>query len=194
MSSLIVETRALGRRKQLLDRWSVPVPPPGGEDGDGGLTLRELIAGIVRAEVAAFAERQRARRFVHVLSSREIVDGAARGKIDSDGNAADADVDADDAVDAALAGFEDGVYLVVLDGEEQKHLCSGSAGLCRRPQSARVPAVDVSCRSLKHNATTSSLLPSYFDNHLLRSPSAWINALRRKNWRHAATGVASSLG
>ncbi|MFK7740597.1 MAG: hypothetical protein AB8H80_09765 [Planctomycetota bacterium] len=40
-------------------------------DGDGGLTLRELIERIVRSEVASFERRQEVRKFVRALSARE---------------------------------------------------------------------------------------------------------------------------
>lgn len=118
---VVVEARSLGRREALVPRWSVPVPIESG-DGAGGLTLRALIERIVRAEVAAFEKRQEARRFVHVLSQREIAAGRVTGRFDSGGREAAAPVDAEVAVGVALQGFEDGLYLVVLDGVEQREL------------------------------------------------------------------------
>jgi hypothetical protein len=50
-----------------------PSPPSSG-DGDEGLTLRELITRIVRAEVCSFERREQARRLVRVLSETEIPD------------------------------------------------------------------------------------------------------------------------
>jgi hypothetical protein len=76
----------------------------------------------VRHEVGAFRGRENARRFVRVLSDREIDDGAARGKIDSGGRSPTGEVDDDAAVGAALQGFEDGLYLVIVDGVEQRDL------------------------------------------------------------------------
>ncbi len=120
---LLVETRVLGRKSRPLDRWSVPVPPELGDGGDdGGLTLRELIARIVHAEVEAFEARQRARRVVRFLTDQEIRDGAARGRVDPGGREPSAPADVESAVAAALQGFEDGLYLVILDGEEQRDL------------------------------------------------------------------------
>jgi hypothetical protein len=72
--------------------------------------------------VSAFERRERARRLVRVLSNREISEAASRGKVDSGGRAASGDVDEEAAVGAALQGFEDGLYLVILDGEEQRDL------------------------------------------------------------------------
>ena len=119
---MFVETRVVGRKARPLDGWSIPLPPSSRDDGDGGLTLRDLIARVVRSEVAAFAQRERARRLVRVLSDRDIADGAARGKVDSGGRPPSGTVDEEVAVAAALQGFEDGLYLVILDGEEQREL------------------------------------------------------------------------
>lgn len=119
---MLIETRVLGRKSRPLDRWRTPMPPEGDGGGDDGLTLRALIARVVRAEVAAFERRERARRFVRVLADAEIDAGAARGKIDPGGRPRTGPVDEDAAVAAALQGFEDGLYLVVLDGVEQRDL------------------------------------------------------------------------
>jgi hypothetical protein len=118
---MFVETRVIGKKARPLDGWSIPTPPDESYDG-GPLTLRELIARVVRSEVSAFEKRERARRLVRVLSDREISEGAAKGKIDSGGRAPSGTVDAEAAVGAALQGFEDGLYLVILDGEEQRDL------------------------------------------------------------------------
>jgi hypothetical protein len=119
---MYVETRLLGRKSRPLDDWSIPTPPPDSFDGGEGLTLRALIARVVRVEVQAFERRDRARRFVRVLSHSEITDAAARGKVDPGGRAPSAPVDENAAVAAALQGFDDGLYLVILDGIEQREL------------------------------------------------------------------------
>ena len=118
---MFVETKIIGKKVRPLDGWSVPTPPSENGDG-GGLTLRQLIARVVRGEVEAFEARQRANRLLRVLSEREIAAGAAAGKIDSGGRPSSAPVNEDAAIGAALQGFEDGLYLVILDGVEQKKL------------------------------------------------------------------------
>jgi hypothetical protein len=118
---MVVETRVAGKRVRLLDRWSIPTPPLDGA-GDDGLTLRALITRVVRAEVSAFDERMRRRRLVSVLSRQAIDEGAAKGKIDAGGHAPGQAADAEVAIGAALQGFEDGLYLVILDGVEQTKL------------------------------------------------------------------------
>jgi hypothetical protein len=120
---MVIEIRQAGRRSRPLDGWSIPTEPLVG-DGDGGLTLRDLIARIVRGEVSAFERREQGRRLVRALSAAEISDGAVRGKVDPGGRAATGSVDAEAAVGGALQGFEDGLYLVILDGVEQRDLDS----------------------------------------------------------------------
>jgi len=119
---MLIETRLLGRKSRPLDRWAVPNPPDADSGDGGGLTLRDLIARVVRSEVGTFEKREQARRLLRVLSESEIADGAARGKVDSGGRPPTGPVDADTAVGAALQGFVDGLYLVILDGIEQRDL------------------------------------------------------------------------
>ena len=119
---MLIETRVIGKRPRSLDRWSVPPEPLLGDDGDDGLTLRELIIRVVGAEVRAFERREQARRLVRVLSNTEIAEAAARGKVDSGGRPRGDPVNEDAAIGAALQGFEDGLYLVILDGVEQRSL------------------------------------------------------------------------
>ena len=128
--TITISGRALGRKKPLFEDFSVPLPPDMPEDaGGGGLTLRDLIARVVAAEVAAFRKRQERRRLVSVLSPQQIERGVEKGKVDpggpdpaGEGRAQAADVDEEDAVATALQAFEDGLYLVILDGIEHRDL------------------------------------------------------------------------
>ena len=117
---LTISGKALGRKKPLFADFSIPFPP---DLGDGGsVTLRDLIGQVVRHEVAAFAQRQDERKFVRALTARQIEEGAARGKIDMGGRDLQQEVDPEQAVGTALEAFEDGLYLVVVDGAEQRSL------------------------------------------------------------------------
>lgn len=118
---LTISGKALGRKKPLFADFSVAPPP--GIRGDDGITLRQLIEHVVREEVAAFKRRQHDRLALRVLSAREIVEGAERGKIDSGSSEIEPqEVDAEDAVGTALEAFEDGLYLVVIDGRDYREL------------------------------------------------------------------------
>ena len=118
---VVISTRALGRRKQLLEDWSITYPPEFGEGG-GPITLRDLITRIVIESVQRFKKRQERRRFIQVLSEKAIAMGVERGKIDMGGSDLDQEVNEDAAVGAALQSFEDGIYLVIIDGREHKEL------------------------------------------------------------------------
>ncbi len=119
---LVVQGRSLGSKEPLFPDVSVPLPPAV-EHGSSGLTLRELLACIVRNEVAAFDTRQTERSVLRALTARELAAGVARGKIASgESDVPRVAVDRDLAVAAAWQAFEDGLFLVFLDGVEQKVL------------------------------------------------------------------------
>jgi hypothetical protein len=121
MSVLTISARAVGRRKPLVPDWQVPLPPV--ERGAGEpLTLRQFITRVVLQEVEAFKQRQDERRLVRILTEREMEAGLEKGRVDSGGRELRQEVDPEAAVAAALQAFEDGIYLVVLDGEEQREL------------------------------------------------------------------------
>ncbi|MEA2972924.1 MAG: hypothetical protein QOG82_1382 [Actinomycetota bacterium] len=118
-----VEAAVAGRRRAGtaehaldLDLAAHPVP------------LRTLIEAVVRAEVAAFRQRAEDQRFVRVLTERSLAEGVERGVVRSGGllddteaatatAAAAGDVDADQAVAAALLAHQDGLYQVIVDDE-----------------------------------------------------------------------------
>jgi hypothetical protein len=121
MAQLTISARAVGKRKPLVPDWQVPWPP---EEHDSGepLTLRQLITRIVLQEVQAFQQRQQRGQFVRILTEKEIGDGLTKGRVDPGGRNLWQTVRSEDAVAAALLAFEDGLYLVILDGEEQREL------------------------------------------------------------------------
>jgi len=117
---LTIHGKALGRKKPLFADWSIPFPP---DLSDGGsLTLRDLIGRVVRDEVAAFQKRQQERRLFRALTERQVQEGAAKGRIEAGGSDRHQKIDADEAVATALEAFEDGLYLVVIDEQEQRSL------------------------------------------------------------------------
>lgn len=118
---VMIAGRALGRKKPLFADFSIPIPPESSEGG--GITLRQLIGRIVQDEVAAFQKRQQDRQFLRVLTEREIAEGAERGKIEMGESAiVPQKVDPAAAVATAVQAFEDGLYLIVIDENEQKDL------------------------------------------------------------------------
>ena len=117
-----IDVRALGRRKKLMDDFSVPFPPDDG-DGDGSRLLRDVIAQVVRSEVAEFEKRQDENQFLKALSPQDIDEAASTGKVIPGGSdLAPQQVDVEYAVDNALTAFADGIFLVVIDGEQVEDL------------------------------------------------------------------------
>jgi len=117
---LTISGRSVGSKRPLFADFSVPPPP---EVGDGGpLTLRELIAKVVAAEVRSFEKRRESRRLDRVMTRAQIDAGAAKGRIDPAGKDFKQKVDVEDAVGTALQAFEDGLYLVIVDEIEQRDL------------------------------------------------------------------------
>jgi hypothetical protein len=121
MAQLTISARAVGKRKPLVPDWQVPWPPEQHDSGEP-LTLRQLITRIVLQEVQAFQQRQKRGQFVRILTEKEIGEGLTKGRVDSGGRTLWQTVKSEDAVAAALQAFEDGLYLVILDGEEQREL------------------------------------------------------------------------
>lgn len=119
---ITVQGRVLGSRRPLFADWSVPLPPDLVEGSGDGLTLRRLIEVIVRREVEAFESRAEARRLDRVLSREDIARSAGGGKVDPAGKDTPAQVDVESAVHAAIQAFEDGLYLVIIDGQEHRDL------------------------------------------------------------------------
>src|SRR5205823_1736658 len=113
--------RMVGRRKPIMPDWQLPLPPGNGTGGEP-LTLRQLITRVVLQEVEAFRQRQDQRRLVRILTEKQIEEGLAKGRVDSGGRDLHQQVEPEEAVATALQAFEDSLYLVILDGEEQREL------------------------------------------------------------------------
>jgi hypothetical protein len=121
---LTISGKALGRKKPLFADWSIPLPVEL-DKGGAGVQLRDVVSSIVRSEVAAFKKRQSDRQFLRALTAKQIEEGVNKGKIEIGVSDVPLQtVDEDEAVAAALQAFEDGLYLVVVDDEEQRSLNS----------------------------------------------------------------------
>jgi len=121
MSILTVTGKALGSRRKLFADFSIPIEPQW--LGDDGVTLRDLITATVTQQVAAYEKRQADRQFIRALTTKDISEGLAKGKIDSGGSEIEpAEIDLSSAVATAIEAYSDGLYLVAIDGEDKKEL------------------------------------------------------------------------
>jgi hypothetical protein len=122
MSGIItIQSKRLGSKKPLFPDWFISYPPTWPASG-GYTTLRDLISRIVEEEVAAFRQRQEERRLFRALTASDVAQGARTGKIDPGGRDLEQTVDEAESVAVALQAFEDGLYFVFIDGQQQKEL------------------------------------------------------------------------
>lgn len=129
-TTIHVEARIIGKRR-LTTPWDVSIPPELLRETAGAeypFRLRDLIVYLVREEIHAFQQRREEHRLLHVLRPPEIAEAARQGKIALGGvghlppEQHHAQVDENVAVQVALQGFLDGLYLVFLDGQQQRDL------------------------------------------------------------------------
>lgn len=114
-----IHGKSLGQKRPLFADFSVPLRGT----AEVSTTVRELIAEIVRDQVKQFDDRQKQRRFLRVLTERDIAEGVERGKIESGKTDVPLQpVDVEAAIETALLAFQDGLYLVVIDEENVKSL------------------------------------------------------------------------
>ena len=127
---ITVEARVVGQRKPLISGWQVPLYTLPSEGADGSsLLLRDLISHIVRQEVRAYLQRQEERKLIRVLSPEQIREAATWGKVEMGGvheglagRTAGEELTEEAAIATALQAFEDGLYFVFLDDQQQQDL------------------------------------------------------------------------
>ncbi len=111
---MIVEVRVVGQSAEVVDRAHPQLA--------GTTTLRGLISALVLDEVAGYESRRHSQQLLRVLTPADLATGQAAGRILSGGRQVPPAPPADVAVDRALQAFGDGLYLVVLDGEQVEDL------------------------------------------------------------------------
>lgn len=118
---ITISGKSLGSRRPLFADFSVPLPPDDFGGGEG-ITLRELISLIVAAEVHAYEHRREERRLDRVFTADQIDRGLESGRVSPEGREALPAPPEEEAVAAAILAFEDGLYIVAIDGEERRTL------------------------------------------------------------------------
>ncbi len=114
---LTVDAKVIGKKSSLLEGVTIPLELP------ARVTLQDLLTRIVLEQVQAFRQRQQDRRLVRFLTAQQIADAAARGKIEMGGSEVEPQtVDDQAAVANALQAFQDGIYLVFVDGQPAQQL------------------------------------------------------------------------
>lgn len=116
---ITVEGKVIGQRRPIFSDWFIPIPT---SLQDSPLTLRDLIACVVRIEVQAFQKRQSEQKLQQFLSKEEINNRLVQGKVTMGDRDFDQNVDQEAAIKIAIMGFIDGLYYVFLDDVQQEDL------------------------------------------------------------------------
>lgn len=104
---IFLQTKSAGRKNAPLERHPYTVP-------DTVRTLGELISAIVRDEVARYNSRETDPVFCPLFTRQELEDRAQTGRVSFGRRYTQRKADGDAAVAAALQGFEDGLFRVVI--------------------------------------------------------------------------------
>ena len=115
MPQLFFRIKQVGKRKPLIESQPFEVP-------DTVRTLRTLLEHIVRQRVEAFNERSEAGDWTKYFTDFDLDTTAGTGKVGFDAKYNDRLQDSDQAVDAAILAFEDGLFRVFLDEDELESL------------------------------------------------------------------------
>lgn len=114
-----IEGRVPGAKRPLFDPILIP-PEDLFRDGERFL-VRHLIEKLVRESVRHFHLRERD-RLLQALTQESIARGLREGRVGPNPREEAQAVDVDQAIGAALMAFEDGLFLLFVDDEEQKRL------------------------------------------------------------------------
>ena len=122
---IAITVKSVGGKTPLLGARDTDIPAVG--------SLRELVAALVRTEVAAFNARPvdmsaagtaeaAPCALLTALSPQQVEEGAAAGKVGFGLRRNPRDQDADAAVETALLAFEDGLFRVFCNDAELREL------------------------------------------------------------------------
>jgi hypothetical protein len=113
--NVYIKLKSAGKRRPVLDKIPYTLP-------DGIASLRQLIEAVVRQEVDKYNNRGMENMLVHFLTETEISDQSAVGKVGFGRLYSDKKANLEKAVEAALQGFEDGLFRVLAGEKEASEL------------------------------------------------------------------------
>ncbi|MFN8190956.1 MAG: hypothetical protein U0R78_11060 [Nocardioidaceae bacterium] len=110
---MIVETKVVGTK----DTESLSVSMP----ADIG-TLRDLLAALVRHELASYEQRRTASRTLRVLTPADLARGVDTGSYGRESRAVAAPPPEAEAIERAVEAFTDGLFFVFVDDLQVEEL------------------------------------------------------------------------
>ncbi|HEX4750330.1 MAG TPA: hypothetical protein VH302_12370 [Bryobacteraceae bacterium] len=116
LTHLTVRAKVIGRRDPSFAHLEL--------DPDEPLdSVRDLLAAVVRAELDNFKTRKENAQYLRLLTERDIENGYDLGKIVSGGQDADERAPSlEQAIDAVVTGFHDGLYYMFLNDSQVESL------------------------------------------------------------------------
>ena len=112
---VFVQVKSAGKRRAALEKRAYELP-------EGIVTLKDLIAAVVDTEVSAYNSKRMDTVVTHFLTEEELEGDARRGKIGFGRMASGQKADCEKARAAALQAYEDGLFRVFVNGDEQSSL------------------------------------------------------------------------
>ena len=109
--NIFVNLKSIGKRKKGLEKIPYTLP-------DGITTLRGLIEAVVRQGADAYNARGTDNMLIDFLTEEKIEDKASAGKVDFGRLYSENKADLAKATAAAIQGFEDGLFRVLVNGSE----------------------------------------------------------------------------
>ena len=109
---MLVEVRVVGGPTQAVDRAV----------DSGTMSVGELLAQLVSAEVRSYQDRRETQMVLRVLTDEQVVAGQDMGRMVSGGRAVPPPPSLAEAVTRAVEAFHDGLFLVVLDDRQLEDL------------------------------------------------------------------------
>lgn len=113
--NIYISLKSVGKRKKGLDKVSGTLP-------DDISTLHQLIEAVVRHEAKAYNTRGTDKMLVDFLTEEHIEDKVSVGKVGFGRLYSDKKANPDKACEAAVQGFADGLFRVLVNDTEATNL------------------------------------------------------------------------
>ena len=117
-TTIALSVKMLGKRRAAIESLPLHLPFAAGVE----ITLSRLLEQVVENQVKTFNERVDGKGVLNYLSPQEVEAAAQHGKVDFGEIHNSEKADLNKAITHALQAYQDGVYLVVIDGEKMEHL------------------------------------------------------------------------
>ena len=112
-----IKIKQLSKRRAVLEKQLFEI-----QDLPEKATLRDFITAVVTQQVEAYNAKKHEQNVLPFLTSEQIEDGAAVGKVGFGAIYSKEKADLEKAIANAILAFEDGLYKVFIDENEVQHI------------------------------------------------------------------------